>query len=327
MNGPREAAGRGRIVLTVAYMVLVTLAALHALVQVWPAASEAVRPDLLRERQTQQQESAERLEVATAQQEDSVAPGAADRAPPAAAVDARVSTTGQCSIFQLWLGNPARSCNGETLLLWVTILVGAIGALIHAWSSLATYIGNRTYVASWTLWYCARPLIGAMLAVLFYVVIRGGFLGTSVDTSNLNLYSFAALAGLVGMFSKQAADKLEEVFSVLFKSGAGKGDDERVDKPVDTTSGAGESFSIVLTPSAVRKGESSDIAITGEGLSAASRVFVDDVLREATQAGDGTLTIRITAEDTKTEGDRHIRVTASEQDDAPFAVASLRVIA
>ena len=42
-----------------------------------------------------------------------------------------------------------------------------------------------------------------------------------------------AVAALVGLFSKQATDKLEEVFTTLFRTEKGKGDDLRGDKAVD----------------------------------------------------------------------------------------------
>jgi hypothetical protein len=51
----------------------------------------------------------------------------------------------------------------------------------------------------------------------------------------MNPFGIAAMAGLVGMFSKQAIDKLNEVFTSLFGS---KGDEKRGDKlmaPIITT--------------------------------------------------------------------------------------------
>ena len=65
------------------------------------------------------------------------------------------------------------------------------------------------------------------LALVFYFVIRGGFLTTSGGAKDINPYGIAALAGLVGMFSKQATDKLSEVFGTLFRAAAGEGDDKR----------------------------------------------------------------------------------------------------
>lgn len=65
------------------------------------------------------------------------------------------------------------------------------------------------------------------LALVFYFVIRGGFLSTTGGAQDINPYGIAALAGLVGMFSKQATDKLSEVFGTLFRSAPGEGDAKR----------------------------------------------------------------------------------------------------
>ena len=81
----------------------------------------------------------------------------------------------------------------------------------------------------------APPLDWAFGDSRFYFVVRGGFLLFSgeLDLQNINPFGIAALAGLSGMFSKQAADKLGEVFDDLFKTEKGTGDDERADKLED----------------------------------------------------------------------------------------------
>ena len=61
-------------------------------------------------------------------------------------------------------------------------------------------------------------------------MIRGGLLSVQSDAADFNPYGTAAVAGLVGIFSKQATDKLEEVFTNLFRTEPGKGDDERRNK-------------------------------------------------------------------------------------------------
>ena len=80
--------------------------------------------------------------------------------------------------------------------------------------SYVDYVGNRTRRGSWTFWYLLYPFIGAALALIFYIALRGGLLtdGTDVKPSMM-----VALAGLVGMFTKQATDKLSEVCSTFFK--------------------------------------------------------------------------------------------------------------
>lgn len=113
----------------------------------------------------------------------------------------------------------------ELDLIILVIIAGALGSYVHAATSFASYVGNRRMGKSWIWWYILRPLIGSALALIFYFVIRAGFLQAGTGTQDLNIFGFAALAGLTGMFSKQAADKLREVFDNLFAV-----KDERADK-------------------------------------------------------------------------------------------------
>jgi hypothetical protein len=62
------------------------------------------------------------------------------------------------------------------------------------------------------------PFIGAALALIFYLAIRGGFLTEATTGADINLYGLVAISGLVGMFSKQATNKLSELFTTLFKT-------------------------------------------------------------------------------------------------------------
>ncbi|HLL73602.1 MAG TPA: hypothetical protein VK363_19345 [Pyrinomonadaceae bacterium] len=118
----------------------------------------------------------------------------------------------------------------ERFLLLV-IVCGALGSYIHAATSYADYLGNRKFTPSWTWWYLLRTLIGTGLALVVYFAIRGGFLllANDVEADKVNPYGIAAIAALVGMFSKQATDKLNEVFSTLFRPKEGSGDALRKD--------------------------------------------------------------------------------------------------
>ena len=136
----------------------------------------------------------------------------------------------------------------EERLLLLVIVMGALGSYIHAATSFADFVGNRQFAKSWTVWYLLRPFIGVGLALVIYAAVRGGLLSMviaeGVEADEINPFGIAALAGLTGMFSKQAADKLNEVFSTLFKS---EGDKKRLDslttaqppeiKDIDTKSG------------------------------------------------------------------------------------------
>src|SRR4051794_1997790 len=69
----------------------------------------------------------------------------------------------------------------ETQLLLLAMAAGALGSYIHAAKSFADYAGNKRLVASWTWFYVLLPCAGVGLALVFYAVIRGGFLPTASD--------------------------------------------------------------------------------------------------------------------------------------------------
>ena len=118
----------------------------------------------------------------------------------------------------------------EARLILLVLLAGALGSYIHAATSFVTFAGNRSLKSSWVWWYVLRPFIGSTLALIFYFIIRGGFLSVGSEVNNISVFGMTGLAGLVGMFSKNAIDKLKEVFETLFK---GEGDEVRTDKAGD----------------------------------------------------------------------------------------------
>jgi hypothetical protein len=119
---------------------------------------------------------------------------------------------------------------GESGLLLLVIVAAALGSYIHSATSFVSYVGNKSLVMSWAWWYILRPFIGVALALVFYFVIRGGLLSANTSAGEVSIYGITAIAGLVGMFSKQATDKLGEVFNTLFKTKEGEGDHVRKDK-------------------------------------------------------------------------------------------------
>jgi hypothetical protein len=111
-----------------------------------------------------------------------------------------------------------RSLDLETDYLCLVALVGALGAFIHLATSFTEFLGNRTFISSWKWWYGLRPFIGSALALMVYFAARGGLIAGTGSAKDLSPYGIAAMAGLAGMFSKQATDKLREVFENLFKT-------------------------------------------------------------------------------------------------------------
>ena len=117
----------------------------------------------------------------------------------------------------------------EVSLLMLVVLASALGGTLHASISFTDYVGNGRLTTSWIWWYVLRGLLGTSLAVLFYFALRGGLFSANTPTNVINPFGIAALAGLVGLFHKQATDKLRELFDTMFRTAPGKGDDQRRD--------------------------------------------------------------------------------------------------
>jgi hypothetical protein len=95
------------------------------------------------------------------------------------------------------------------------LLAGALGSILHDLRSVYWYIGNRSLVRSWLAMYIVLPFAGATLALIFYLVIRGGFFSPQSSFKETSPFGFAAFAALIGMFSPQAVLKLREVAETL----------------------------------------------------------------------------------------------------------------
>ncbi|MBI4716317.1 MAG: hypothetical protein HY763_00775 [Planctomycetes bacterium] len=110
----------------------------------------------------------------------------------------------------------------ERRLLILVMLAAGWGSYVHAATSFTTYIGNRAARVSWTLWYVLRTPIGVGLALVAYFGIRGGLISAGASVDALSPFGVTGIAGVMGMFSKQAADKLKELFDVFFLSSPGR---------------------------------------------------------------------------------------------------------
>jgi hypothetical protein len=123
----------------------------------------------------------------------------------------------------------------------LVLLAGALGSFLHSARSFADFVGNKRLAGSWAWWYLLHPFMGAILALVFYAAIRGGFLvitgGANMKASDLSAYGVTAIAAFVGMFSNQATQKLADIFDVLFKPSSGK----ELKNPLDGTTPANSS--------------------------------------------------------------------------------------
>ena len=108
--------------------------------------------------------------------------------------------------------------SGEARYILLAASMGLVGSVIQSMTFFAYYVGKRQFQRSWMIWYILRPFIGMPLALIFYFAVRGGFFSLSAGADAVSPFGVAALCGVVGMFSKQAMDKLQEVFGNLFKT-------------------------------------------------------------------------------------------------------------
>jgi len=137
-------------------------------------------------------------------------------------------TKDQVTIVFPWIVDKTYVVSTNLWLLFFALSIGALGSFIHAATSFADYVGNRRASRSWVVWFIFRPLVGSALALTVYFALR--VLTNGTDPKVLNVYGFGFLCLLAGMVSKQATDKLGEVFDSLFKSAEGRGDKARSGK-------------------------------------------------------------------------------------------------
>lgn len=107
------------------------------------------------------------------------------------------------------------SVTRDVVLFVIVATAGALGGLIHTIRSLSWYVGNRYLRWSWVPFYLLLPVVGASGATVFYLVFRAGLFSPSTSTTDVNPFGFAAVASLVGLFSEQALEKLQDVFGSL----------------------------------------------------------------------------------------------------------------
>jgi hypothetical protein len=192
----------------------------------------------------------------------------------------------------------------DAKLLILVMLAGALGSFIHAATSFGDFVGNKRLTTNWLWWYILKPFIGTVLAAIFYLCVRGGFLSGTTQADSINLYGITALAGMVGMFSKQATDKLSEVFDTMFKTTPGGGDLKRkegLDNPVPVLSGS--------EPARLAPG-SRDllITLTGKGFVNGSVVHIDGSARTTAFKDSTHLSATLLDADVAHEGQRKVTV-------------------
>ena len=201
----------------------------------------------------------------------------------------------------------------ETRLLLLVMLAGALGSLMHSLRSLYWYTGNREMVWSWVAFYLLLPLTGAMLAVIFYLVVRGGFFSPQASTETTSPFGFAALSALVGLFSPQATLKLKEVAETIFTK-PGAGSDHKPQESEDEKSASAAPTISTVRPGSGKLTETTRVTIAGTGFLEGAQVKFGgvggtvtstsstaiEVIAPASSAGPASVDVEITNPDGKT---------------------------
>ena len=170
----------------------------------------------------------------------------------------------------------------EMQLMLMVICAGALGSYLHAVMSIADFIGGRKLVVSWFWWYLTRPFLGMALGLVFYAVLRGGFLvGTPADEKFVNPFGVIAIGALVGMFSDKASQKLSEIFDVVFRNANQRIDQLNPGSASGQQAAAAAVLSIVDPESLPAGSPDTVVKIVGENLATAAKVKVNDVERAA----------------------------------------------
>jgi len=168
----------------------------------------------------------------------------------------------------------------EDRLLLIVLFAGALGALVHGLRSLSWYIGNRTAVMSWSAMYVMLPFLGAGLAAIFYLVVRGGFFSPTSTVADTSPFGFAALAALIGMFTEPAVLKLRNVAITIFEPPE-KGKDHIGPAPRVTD----------ITPKQGSTAGSDAVIFTGTDFSAGVKVIFDNIEAKMTASSGTSVTV------------------------------------
>jgi hypothetical protein len=81
--------------------------------------------------------------------------------------------------------------------------------------------------------YLCLPATGAGIALLTYLLLRGGLTTSMGSSTNINPYGVAAIGALAGLFAREAIEKLKAVFTTLL-SPAEKGKDSLYTATIDS---------------------------------------------------------------------------------------------
>jgi hypothetical protein len=225
---------------------------------------------------------------------------------PHAAADGNAPSEASSAPVEL-LGNPWFTIHvtPEMRRLLLVIVAGAIGSCLHAVTSFVDFVGNRRFIASWLWWYLLRPITGVTLALVFYFAVRAGFFTASADPKSINTFGVVAISSLAGLFAKQATDKLDELFTTMFRTDPSRGDSRRRDQ---LEQAALPRITGIAPTEAPVGGRAVDLTVNGLDFVKSSVVLCNGAERATTFVTANQLKARLVDDDLTTQGELEVRV-------------------
>jgi hypothetical protein len=103
------------------------------------------------------------------------------------------------------------------LILILVAAAGFLGNLIHVSKSLSYYIGMKEFQRSWIPWYVIKPFTASGLALLIYFATNSTSSAVNGQAIPINLTAIMLTAGLTGLFTDIATQKLKVIFEAILK--------------------------------------------------------------------------------------------------------------
>lgn len=198
---------------------------------------------------------------------------------------AAASTAGDNRNAALRFLGMSGSVSRSSAIIILSLVGGGIGGTLHGLASLTSHVARADFDPRWTMWYLINPLIGAALAAAFLFVLQAGLGGQAASTAApTSFYGVAAFATLAGLFSRQALEKLKQIFDVAFASGG------TAVKEMSAAVGAPTIGSI--TPQTLQAGGAeASVVIAGNGFATGSVIEVNATRVPATTVEERSISV------------------------------------
>jgi IPT/TIG domain len=220
------------------------------------------------------------------------------------------------------LGTIIEACGTDAeSLLRLIALMGALGGIIHGISSFTTFVGNRELKVSWVWWYVFKPFLSALVALVVFLVFRGGFSSTDYALAAADCLKVAAFAGLIGLFAEPATLKLRDIFETIFTPR----NDPRRDAAGQVKPSGPQLDSISPTTLTVGQANLPALTLNGSGFAKDCQVKIGDTLRKTSKWTATQLTVPLLPADVEKEGKLEVIVYNKPPNDEPSNAKEITV--